>query len=151
MKVSKKTEKSKTNFPSIFFTFFLPPENLPEDQNSGIWSFTGLNGPGSASKTTGRTGFSVSQPAKSPGQPETNFTAFLQTLKLIIFRNYLLQCTRNVLPDALDEMIQEVQANNVTSLDGTIQDSIDFILLNFSEMNKLWVRMQHQGHSRLVQ
>lgn len=27
-------------------------------------------------------------------------------------------------------------------------DSIDFILLNFSEMNKLWVRMQHQGHSR---
>ena len=62
--------------------------------------------------------------------------------------NYLLQCTRNVLPDALDEMVQEVQANNMTSLDGTIQDSIDFILLNFSEMNKLWVRMQHQGHSR---
>lgn len=27
-------------------------------------------------------------------------------------------------------------------------DSIDFILLNFSEMNKLWVRMQHQGHTR---
>ena len=27
-------------------------------------------------------------------------------------------------------------------------DSIDFILLNFAEMNKLWVRMQHQGHSR---
>ena len=53
-----------------------------------------------------------------------------------------------MLPDALDEMVQEVQANNMTSLDGTIQDSIDFILLNFSEMNKLWVRMQHQGHSR---
>ena len=31
---------------------------------------------------------------------------------------------------------------------GTVIDSIDFILLNFSEMNKLWVRMQHQGHSR---
>lgn len=29
-----------------------------------------------------------------------------------------------------------------------MKDSIDFILLNFSEMNKLWVRMQHQGHSR---
>ena len=29
-----------------------------------------------------------------------------------------------------------------------IDDSIDFILLNFAEMNKLWVRMQHQGHSR---
>ena len=25
---------------------------------------------------------------------------------------------------------------------------MDFILLNFAEMNKLWVRMQHQGHSR---
>lgn len=31
---------------------------------------------------------------------------------------------------------------------GTVMDSIDFILLNFSEMNKLWVRMQHQGHTR---
>ncbi len=31
---------------------------------------------------------------------------------------------------------------------GTVKDSIDFIQLNFSEMNKLWVRMQHQGHSR---
>ena len=36
----------------------------------------------------------------------------------------------------------------VRSEDGTISDSIDFILLNFAEMNKLWVRMQHQGHSR---
>ncbi|CAL8082778.1 unnamed protein product [Calicophoron daubneyi] len=31
---------------------------------------------------------------------------------------------------------------------GTITDSINFLLLNFAEMNKLWVRMQHQGHSR---
>ena len=31
---------------------------------------------------------------------------------------------------------------------GTIQDSIDFISLNFAEMNKLWVRMQHQGHTK---
>lgn len=31
---------------------------------------------------------------------------------------------------------------------GTVKDSVDFILLNFAEMNKLWVRMQHQGHSR---
>merc|ERR1719266_1136641 len=69
-------------------------------------------------------------------------------LRGLFLRNYLLQCTRNVLPDALDDLVQEVQANNMTSLDGTIQDSIDFILLNFSEMNKLWVRMQHQGHSR---
>lgn len=32
--------------------------------------------------------------------------------------------------------------------DGTVKDSVDFILMNFSEMNKLWVRMQHQGPSR---
>ncbi|KAL1989599.1 hypothetical protein VTN49DRAFT_6796 [Thermomyces lanuginosus] len=31
---------------------------------------------------------------------------------------------------------------------GTLQDSINFILTNFVEMNKLWVRLQHQGHSR---
>lgn len=29
-----------------------------------------------------------------------------------------------------------------------VRDSVDFILMNFAEMNKLWVRMQHQGHSR---
>ena len=31
---------------------------------------------------------------------------------------------------------------------GTVRDSIEFIQLNFAEMNKLWVRMQHQGHTR---
>ena len=35
-----------------------------------------------------------------------------------------------------------------SDLDGTVEDSITFILHNFSEMNKLWVRMQHQGHTR---
>ncbi|UXI19240.1 transferase CAF17 [Sarcoptes scabiei] len=30
----------------------------------------------------------------------------------------------------------------------TVMDSIDFVLLNFAEMNKLWVRMQHLGHTR---
>ncbi|KAI4155833.1 MAG: hypothetical protein LQ340_000706 [Diploschistes diacapsis] len=32
--------------------------------------------------------------------------------------------------------------------EGNISDSISFILTNFVEMNKLWVRLQHQGHSR---
>ncbi|MCJ1350547.1 MAG: Vacuolar protein sorting-associated protein 35 [Icmadophila ericetorum] len=32
--------------------------------------------------------------------------------------------------------------------EGNIQDSISFVLTNFVEMNKLWVRLQHQGHSR---
>lgn len=29
-----------------------------------------------------------------------------------------------------------------------MNDSIQFVLVNFVEMNKLWVRMQHQGHSK---
>ena len=32
--------------------------------------------------------------------------------------------------------------------EGNLQDTIGFILTNFIEMNKLWVRLQHQGHSR---
>ncbi|XP_071784980.1 vacuolar protein sorting-associated protein 35-like [Asterias amurensis] len=61
-------------------------------------------------------------------------------LRGLFLRNYLLQCTRNILPDGTKE------ENENDS--GTVEDSIDFILLNFGEMNKLWVRIQHQGHSR---
>ncbi|OJI83881.1 hypothetical protein ASPTUDRAFT_42824 [Aspergillus tubingensis CBS 134.48] len=32
--------------------------------------------------------------------------------------------------------------------EGNLQDSISFVLTNFVEMNKLWVRLQHQGPSR---
>lgn len=31
---------------------------------------------------------------------------------------------------------------------GNLNDSIQFVITNFVEMNKLWVRLQHQGHSR---
>lgn len=31
---------------------------------------------------------------------------------------------------------------------GSLSDSIGFVLTNFIEMNKLWVRLQHSGHSR---
>ncbi|NXL47515.1 VPS35 protein, partial [Podilymbus podiceps] len=61
-------------------------------------------------------------------------------LRGLFLRNYLLQCTRNILPD------EGEQADEETT--GDISDSMDFVLLNFAEMNKLWVRMQHQGHSR---
>jgi len=64
-------------------------------------------------------------------------------LRGLFLRNYLLQCTRNILPDS-----QEAGEFAEGQDPGTIVDSIDFILLNFAEMNKLWVRMQHQGHSR---
>lgn len=62
-------------------------------------------------------------------------------LRGLFLRNYLLQCTKHLLPDTA---VGEDQAD-----EGNILDSIDFILLNFSEMNKLWVRMQHQGHTRM--
>lgn len=61
-------------------------------------------------------------------------------LRGLFLRNYLLQCTRNVLPDTPEEEGDQAE--------GTVRDSVDFILMNFAEMNKLWVRMQHQGHSR---
>ncbi|EDQ86414.1 uncharacterized protein MONBRDRAFT_28281 [Monosiga brevicollis MX1] len=57
-------------------------------------------------------------------------------LRGLFLRNYLLTCLKSELP------------TNLTSEDGNLADSIGFILTNFSEMNKLWVRMQHQGHSR---
>ncbi|GAB6026743.1 Vacuolar protein sorting-associated protein 35 [Chamberlinius hualienensis] len=61
-------------------------------------------------------------------------------LRGLFLRNYLLQCTKNVLPDNDEDQNSEEKAD--------VKDSVDFILMNFAEMNKLWVRMQHQGHSR---
>lgn len=63
-------------------------------------------------------------------------------LRGLFLRNYLLQSTRNILPDTDEENTPD------PDMSGTVKDSIDFILMNFAEMNKLWVRMQHQGHSR---
>jgi len=60
-------------------------------------------------------------------------------LRGLFLRNYLLQCTKDILPDTEEEEAER---------SGTVRDSIAFILLNFAEMNKLWVRMQHQGHTR---
>lgn len=37
---------------------------------------------------------------------------------------------------------------NENRKDGSPADSIEFVLSNFTEMNKLWVRMQHQGPAR---
>uniref|UniRef100_A0A2K5U731 Vacuolar protein sorting-associated protein 35 n=1 Tax=Macaca fascicularis TaxID=9541 RepID=A0A2K5U731_MACFA len=61
-------------------------------------------------------------------------------LRGLILPNYLLQCTRNIFPDEGEPTDEETT--------GDISDSMDFVLLNFAEMNKLWVRMQHQGHSQ---
>jgi vacuolar protein sorting-associated protein 35 len=55
----------------------------------------------------------------------------------LFLRYYLMGQARDALPGGNDDGPQ-----------GSIQDSINFILTNFVEMNKLWVRWQHQGHSR---
>eukprot|EP00842_Homolaphlyctis_polyrhiza_P000883 jgi/Hompol1/1796/HPOL_004967-RA len=55
----------------------------------------------------------------------------------LFLRYYLSGLTRDHLPDSQQ-----------SSPHGTIEDSIHFVLQNFIEMNKLWVRLQHQGHSR---
>ncbi|KAF9165909.1 Vacuolar protein sorting-associated protein 35 [Actinomortierella ambigua] len=55
----------------------------------------------------------------------------------LFLRYYLSGQTRNGLPINLED-----------GPEGSVNDSIQFILTNFIEMNKLWVRLQHQGHSR---
>jgi len=55
----------------------------------------------------------------------------------LFLRYYLMGQARDYLPGGKEDGPQ-----------GCLQDSINFILTNFVEMNKLWVRWQHQGHSR---
>eukprot|EP01006_Ploeotia_vitrea_P035991 TRINITY_DN65957_c0_g1_i1.p1 TRINITY_DN65957_c0_g1~~TRINITY_DN65957_c0_g1_i1.p1 ORF type:complete len:795 (-),score=534.20 TRINITY_DN65957_c0_g1_i1:64-2295(-) len=57
----------------------------------------------------------------------------------LFLRYYLLQISRDKLPDAGSEY---------EGFGGTVKDAIEFVLQNFGEMNKLWVRMQHQGAVR---
>ncbi|CAH2051390.1 unnamed protein product [Thlaspi arvense] len=56
-------------------------------------------------------------------------------LRGLFLRSYLAQVSRDKLPDIGSEY--EGDADTVT-------DAVEFVLLNFTEMNKLWVRMQHQ-------
>lgn len=55
----------------------------------------------------------------------------------LFLRYYLMQGSRGHLPIGDSE-----------GPAGNLQDSIHFVVTNFIEMNKLWVRLQHQGHSR---
>ncbi|KAI0248063.1 vacuolar protein sorting-associated protein 35 [Lactifluus subvellereus] len=61
----------------------------------------------------------------------------LHPIRGLFLRHYLSGQTRDHLPIGSD-----------TGPTGNLQDSISFELTNFIEMNKLWVRLQHQGHSR---
>lgn len=57
----------------------------------------------------------------------------------LFLRNYLSQISKDKLPDV---------GSQYEGAGGTVKDAIEFILQNFGEMNKLWVRMQHQGAVR---
>lgn len=59
----------------------------------------------------------------------------------LFLRYYLIGQARDNLPQKLLE-------DGGDGPQGSLTDSINFILTNFVEMNKLWVRWQHQGHSR---
>ncbi|KAH9487244.1 Vacuolar protein sorting-associated protein 35 [Psilocybe cubensis] len=61
----------------------------------------------------------------------------LHPIRGLFLRHYLSGQTRDHLPVGLEP-----------GPTGNLQDSISFVLTNFIEMNKLWVRLQHQGHSR---
>ena len=56
----------------------------------------------------------------------------------LFLRSYLSQSTKDKLPNG----------DSTDSQNGVLQDSLDFVLTNFVEMNKLWVRMQYIGSSR---
>ncbi|EIE25972.1 vacuolar protein sorting-associated protein 35, partial [Coccomyxa subellipsoidea C-169] len=57
----------------------------------------------------------------------------------LFLRSYLCQVSRGLLPDTGSEYEGD---------GGDINDALEFLLLNFTEMNKLWVRMQHQGSGK---
>jgi len=52
----------------------------------------------------------------------------------LFLRSYLSQCMRDKLPD---------KGNPFEGKGGDVKDSVDFLLKNLTEMNRLWVRMQH--------
>ncbi|GFP88159.1 vacuolar protein sorting-associated protein 35a [Phtheirospermum japonicum] len=77
-------------------------------------------------------------------------------LRGLFLRSYLSQVSRDKLPDIGSEYegvayipdcdCQEVHKTNRDA--DTVMDAVEFVLQNFTEMNKLWVRMQHQGPTR---
>eukprot|EP00899_Mesostigma_viride_P013117 jgi/Mesvir1/21806/Mv04196-RA.3 len=63
-------------------------------------------------------------------------------LRGLFLRSYLSQVSKDKLPDTGSEYESDAG--------GHVEDAVDFVVQNFTEMNKLWVRMQHTqgGHGR---
>jgi vacuolar protein sorting-associated protein 35 len=79
----------------------------------------------------------------------------LHPIRGLFLRHYLSGQTRDHLPIGLDTgcvsplfVLDIVSDCHHFRPAGNLQDSTTFELTNFIEMNKLWVRLQHQGHSR---
>lgn len=85
---------------------------------------------------------------KSPDSPKMDILKDLvemcrgvqHPLRGLFLRYYLLTSTKELLPD----LPQNKEA-------GTINDSIEFVMTNFSEMNKLWVRMAYWVRAYFVE
>ncbi|KAF4673140.1 Vacuolar protein sorting-associated protein 35 [Perkinsus chesapeaki] len=58
----------------------------------------------------------------------------------LFLRYYLSQCCKDKLPDT-GSPYEGIEGGNV-------YDAIDFILNNFTEANRLWIRLNHQGSAR---
>jgi len=58
----------------------------------------------------------------------------------LFLRAYLVQSCRGLLPDS--------GSAYEGGESGDVVDAVEFLLANFTEMNKLWVRMKHQGGPR---
>lgn len=56
----------------------------------------------------------------------------------LFLRYYLNKLCKDKLPDIGSEY---------SLTDGDVSDSVDFLLTNLSEMNRLWIRLQHTGNS----
>jgi vacuolar protein sorting-associated protein 35 len=54
----------------------------------------------------------------------------------LFLRTYLSEMTKDKLPDT---------DSPYAGVGGSVRDSVEFVLQNFTEMNKLWVRLQHHG------
>jgi Vacuolar protein sorting-associated protein 35 len=64
----------------------------------------------------------------------------------LFLRAYLCQAVRGLLPDAPPEAAEDGSSGDAAQISaaGDTGDALEFLLQNFTEMNKLWVRMQHQ-------
>jgi Vacuolar protein sorting-associated protein 35 len=64
----------------------------------------------------------------------------------LFLRAYLAQMMKDKLPDVGNAYCSPAHsdgASSDSSAQGDVRDSVDFIIRNFTEMNRLWVRMQH--------